>query len=89
MTEFDLTSEINRSKLFKTETNLDIIGQTLLRRTYKKDWDPMNQSMSKHTYGHLYEDWFKDIDKKDVDYRIVQYESELRRLKMKKIKKGN
>jgi len=87
MGDFDLTDEINRSKVFKLETDLDLIAGTLLRKTYKKDWDEINQSMSKHTYGHLYEDWFKDINIKDVNYRIVCYEQELRRLKMKKLKK--
>ena len=87
MGDFDLTEEINRSKLFMFETNLEPIAESLLRKTYKKDWDEMNQSMSKHTYGHLYEDWFKDINKKDATYRVVIYENELRRLKMKKLKK--
>ena len=84
--DFDLTAEINRSRLFKSETDLSPLAETLLKRTYKTDWDEMNQSMSKHTYGHLYEDWFKGIDKKDTDYRVVVYEQELRRLKMKKLK---
>jgi hypothetical protein len=86
MDDFSLTEEINRSKLFLLETNLDLIAETLLRKTYKRDWDPLNQSMSKHTYGHLYEDWFKDVDKKDAAYRIIHYENELRKLKMKKLK---
>jgi len=87
--DFDLTDEINRSKLFKYETDLVTLAETLLRRTYKTDWDELNQSMSKYTYGHLYEDWFKDINKKDAAYRVVVYENELRRLKIKKLKKGN
>jgi len=84
--DFDLTSNINLAKKFKEETNLEPIIETLLRRVYKKDWDDENQSMSKHTYGHLFEDWFKDIDKKDVTYRIVNFEGEMRRLKIKKLK---
>jgi len=86
--DFDLTNDINRSKLFKLETDLSPLVETLLRRTYKKDWTE-NQGMSKHTYGHLYEDWFKDVKKKDANYRTLIYENELRRLKMKKMKKGN
>jgi hypothetical protein len=84
--DFDLTSNINLAKKFKEETNLEPIIETLLRSVYKKDWDDENQSMSKHTYGHLFEDWFKDIDKKDVTYRIVNFEGEMRRLKIKKLK---
>ena len=85
--DFDLTSNINLAKQFKEETNLKPIIETLVRRVYKKDWDELNQSMSKHTYGHLFEDWFKDIDKKDVGYRILNFEGEIRRLKLKKLKK--
>lgn len=83
MGDFDLTAKINRSKLFKAETDLSPLAETLLRRTYELQ---LNQSISKHTYGHLYEDWFKDITEKNVSYRIVVYENELRRLKIKKIK---
>jgi len=86
--DFDLTRNINIAKKFKEETNLEPIVQTLLRRVYKKDWDEINQSMSKHSYGHLFEDWFKGVDKKDVGYRVIIYENELRRLKMKNIKKS-
>lgn len=85
--DFDLTSNINHSKKFKEETNLKIISDTLLGRVYKKDWDPINQSLSKHTYEHLFVDWFKGIDKKDVGYRIINFEGELRRLKLEKLKK--
>lgn len=84
--DFDLVSDINRSKKFKIETNLEIIADTLLKRTYKKDWTD-NQIISKHEYGHLFEDWFKDIDKNDVIYKIINFEGELRRLKLKSIKK--
>jgi len=84
--DFDLTSNINVAKKFKEETNLEPIIEKLLRRVYKKNWDDFTQSMSKHTYGHLFEDWFKDIDKKDVDYRVINFEGEMRRLKIKKLK---
>jgi len=82
MDDFDLTSNINHAKKFKEETDLELIIKTLLRRTYKKDWDDIHQNLSKHTYGHLYEDWFKDIKRKEVGYRVVNFEGELRRLKM-------
>lgn len=84
--DFDLTSDINRAQKFKEETNLELIIETLLRRVYKKDWDDINQSVSKHAYGHLFEDWFKDVNKKDVMYRMINFDGELRRLKMKKLK---
>jgi len=85
--DFDLVTNIYHSKKFKLETNLVLIAETLLRRTYKTDWDDLNQGMSKHSYGHLFEDWFKDINIADVGYRVINYEGELRRLKMKKMKK--
>lgn len=88
LSTFDLTNDITRSMKFVTETNLDIIADTLILRTYKKDW--VKGSMSKHEYGHLYEDKFKDIKKEDVSYKILNYELEIRRLKIESItrKKG-
>ncbi len=87
MSDFDLTDNINRSKLFKFETNLSPLADTMLKMVYKKDWNETTQSMSKHAFGHLFYDWFKDINKNDVTYRFIIYENELRRLKMKNIKK--
>ena len=86
--DFDLTDEINYSKLFNIETDSSFLAENLLRKTYKNDWDIIVQSMSKHTYGHLYKKWFNNIDENDVDYRIIVYENELRRLKIKSIKKS-
>jgi len=83
--DFTLVSNIYQSKKFKQETNLDIVAETLLRRAYKKDWADY-QGMSKHEFEHLFENWFSDINKDDIKYRIINYEEELRRLKMKKIK---
>jgi hypothetical protein len=83
---FDLTKNRNHANKFKLDTDLEPIIKTLLNKTYKKDWDEVHQSMSKHTYEHLYEDWFKDIKKKNVAYRIVNFEEELRRLKLNKLK---
>jgi len=85
--DFTLTDNINYAKKFKPVTNLDPIIKTLLNQIYKKDWTE-NQYTSKHEYGHLYEDWFKGIDKSDITFRVVNFEGELRRLKMLKIKKS-
>jgi len=85
--DFDLTINIIYSKLFKEESDLKPIAESLLIRVYKRDWDTVLQSVSKYTYGHLFEQWFKNIDIDDVSYRIINFESELRKLKMKKLKK--
>lgn len=85
--DFTLTDNINYAKKFKSITNLEPIVRTLLTRVYKKDWTEY-QGMSKHEYGHLYEDWFRGIDIKDVTYRVVNFEGELRRLKILNIKKS-
>jgi hypothetical protein len=89
MNDFDLTDNIYCSKKFKQETNIDIIAKTLLDKTYKKDWDPDYQGMSKHTYGHLYEDWFDGIPKGSITYKILPYEDTLRIMKINKIKNKN
>jgi len=86
---FDLVSDINYAKRFNDVTNLEIVIETLIGRVYKKDWDADSQSISKHTYGHLFEDWFKGVDKIDVGYKILNFEGEMRRLKINRIKKGD
>ena len=81
--DFSLTDNIYISKKFKLETNLDIIAQSLIDKTYK-NWP--EYTMSKYEYGHLYLDWFKGLNKEDIIYKIIHYENELRRLKLLKIK---
>ena len=81
--DFSLTDDIYFSKKFKLQTNLDIIAQSLIDKTHKK-WP--EYTMSKHEYGHLYQDWFKGLKKEDILYSIIHYENELRRLKLLKIK---
>jgi len=41
--------------------------------------------MSEHTYGHLKDDYFKNIKKKYIEIKILSKTMELRKLKIKKI----
>lgn len=49
---------------------------------YKKHAD---YTLSKHTYEHLKNDYFKNVNKKNLSYVIVGYDYEVRKLKLKKI----
>ena len=79
-----LTNDINRATRIALVGKLDqeSLGMLIIERIYKKH-EP--GTMSEHTYAHIREDFFKDIPKHYVWYRIIDRTLELRKLKIKKL----
>lgn len=84
--DFDLTDDIYLSKKFNIRTDVTFIVNTMIDNILKVDWTE-RQKTSKHVYGHLYERWFEGLLGDDIEYKILIYENELRRLKLNRFKK--
>jgi hypothetical protein len=77
----DFNVKINEDGSYN-DTDVEIFCMEIVERVYKKH-EP--GSMSEHEYGHIKEDFFENIPKHYVWYRVVDKVVESRRLKLKKI----
>lgn len=73
---------IDKAEFYHEYENADDLAEQILERLFKKFPE---YSMSKHTYDHLREDYFDNIPKKKLKYKIVNYNMENRLIKLKKI----
>jgi hypothetical protein len=64
------------------ETDAELFCMEIVENVYKKH-QPL--TMSEETFGHMREDFFKDIPKHYIWYRIVNRTLKIRRLKLEKI----
>jgi hypothetical protein len=78
------TNDINRVFVYDENIGLDNFSDGLISMIYKKHTPG---TMSEHEYTHIKEDYFNNIKKKDVGFRIFNKVQEIRKKKINKIKK--
>lgn len=74
--------DINYAEKYFELKNAIRIGDEITERIFKKY---EKYTISKHTYDHLKEDFFKNISKKELNFKVINYAMENRLLKLKKI----
>lgn len=81
---YNMIDNIEKCFSFDEDLGLDSFAREFIDNVYKKHTD---YTILQHEFEHIKEDYFKDINRYDVWFRILDKDIELRRLKIGKIKK--
>lgn len=80
---FELTFDITKATKFDMKTDLIIIGDFVINKLS----DSFNIEYSDdYVYRIMYNKFFNNIHIDDIGYDIIEYEKELRRIKIKQLK---
>jgi len=85
ISRYEMTDDINKSYAYDEDLGLINYAKDFVENVYKVH---KQYSTLEHDFGHIKEDYFKDVNKNDIWFKILNKDIELRKLKIGKIKKG-